>query len=151
MANLTKNLIGGLLIATSLLRIGTNELDKFTINKSPEIKNLSELDEIVKSEKKKFGIEEKAISVSFNSYAKKTSSRKLETGINCYQISLCNNQRTISALKHELYHIAKGDCDKGYEFILKNKEKNLFRIEPLGFYLIWEPRAAIYGAAGIRL
>lgn len=96
-----------------------------------KIKDKDHLENILNQEKKKLGIENKFINVDFND--KIETSRAIKISDIHYLIELSNNQKNLGVLRHELCHIANGDCDT----------------DSNGLYS--EIKAKIYGATKIRL
>lgn len=105
---------------------------------SPPINSQSELEVLLKQERKKLEIpQEKIIHAkleSYNgSYAQKVAENEYEITLD--NLSLENN---LNVLRHELYHIADGHCEEGNSNFL--------------LYLYWnEPQAVIYSLSDIKL
>ncbi len=101
----------------------------------------SELEQILNEEATKLGINPDKI--KFVPHENMGVSKKDETYfffINKNSI-WCNR----SIIKHELYHIFKGDCDK----YMGKSAKQVF-LTPY-YWFIAEPRATLYGAFGIKI
>jgi len=102
--------LGGLLFYSSVLGIGLLMQEN-----SLKIKSKSHLEILVNQEKKKLGIENKNIKVSFCDTL--LTSQASKTGENSYEIQLSINQMYLGVLKHELYHISDGHVEYKKEFL----------------------------------
>lgn len=102
---------------------------------SEQIKDLEELEFVIKEEAKKLGIENKTIKGSIND-EHFSFCVKYQNG--SYEIILGSNGKTKANVKHELYHIYRGDL-----------EKNGFNL--LKYFFKEEPRAVLYQIFGIKL
>ncbi len=104
-------------------------------NNSLKIKDAHDLEILLRQEKKKLGIEDKIISVSFNDTLITSYAIKKE---NNYEIFLVPRHHNLGVLKHELFHIAAGHLDRS--------KTSSFRK-----YYIEEPSAIIYSLKDIKL
>lgn len=98
-----------------------------------EVKSKSHLQKMIESERKRLNINpDYKIQGSFT----RGSSQAQKVGHNRYEIRLNAKRATYGKLKHEIYHIAEGHC-----------EKSSSALE----YFLWnEPQAAIYCVTGLR-
>ena len=104
---------------------------------SPKINNQINLKKILEKEKKQAGIKEDKIIYVTISKNEKEVSQAIKISEKEYEIFLFNDGRNLGTLRHELYHIADGHCDKPYN--------------SLKYFFIQEPKATIYQLTGIKL
>ncbi len=104
---------------------------------SPKIENQVSLKKILEKERKQAGIKEDEIIHVTISKNEKESSYSIKISEKEYEIFLFNYGRNLGVLRHELYHIADGHCDKPYNF--------------LKYFFIQEPKATIYQITGLKL
>jgi hypothetical protein len=109
--------------------------NEISINNSPKIKDVYDLEILLRQEKKKLGIEDKMISVSFNDTIETSYSIK-ENGR--YKVFLCKRHHNLGVLTHELWHVKAGHLDRN--------KTSLFRK-----YYLEEPSATIYSLRNIKL
>ena len=104
--------------------------------KSQRIKSREKLEEVVKEEADKLGIDNKKIKINFISeYGHfMTRAYTMKNG-DVYQLYFSEKLMTRKIVRHELYHVYNDDCDTS-NFI---------------HYLISEPRAYLYGAFEIKI
>jgi hypothetical protein len=126
---------------------GVPVLNRFVIN-VPHEKYKEQLEVVLNSEKKKWNIEDKIIEISFNDSIINSGSSKIKD--NNYLISLARGQRNERLLKHEVYHVAKGHCDRHYLNVKTNKIYNL-GIRFFDYTFVTEPAATIYSLTGLKL
>ena len=97
--------------------------------------NNQNLEQILKIEKRRVGLnEDRIIYVRISKNEDETSAAQ-KLNENKYQIVLSPNP-SLNTLRHELYHISDGHCDKPYNLL-----KYLF---------IQEPQATIYSITGLK-
>jgi len=113
--------------------------------KGENIRDKIHLEKLLKQEKKKLGIENKNINAYFCNTIETSGARKINE--NSYEIFLAKDQRAFNVLRHELYHVADGHCDKGYELFNNGRKFE----KTIRYLLINEPKASIYGATGLKL
>ncbi len=108
---------------------------------SPRINNQSELETILKEERKKLLIKDNyAIHVNLTDKNIGNAGKIKE---NKYKINLGGKFRNISCLRHELYHIADGHCD---DCLSRNIPYRIIK-----YLCYYEPQAILYQVAGIKL
>ena len=109
---------------------------------SKKIRNKKELGIILEEEASKLGLNNKNISARFG-LAEGHVGEANKLGNKNYEIVLDSFGQDKSCLKHELYHIYRGDCEGAkYNKNLKSFIKYLF---------LEEPRAVLYESFGIKL
>ena len=106
---------------------------------SPKIRSQSQLERLVKQERKKLAIPDAIIIQATLEFDNPETSYARKVAENSYEIYLQKypDQHNLNVLRHELYHIADGHCEKESGFLR---------------YLYWnEPLAVIYSVSGIKL
>ena len=126
--------------------IGVPLINQIAINLPPK-KTKEQLEIILNKEKKKLDLNNKNIEIIFNDKIRNSTAETKENG--SYLISLSKNQRNNSVLRHEMYHIAKGHCDRYYN------TRGIRGFLDIGkrffdYNFIMEPTAAIYSLTGIK-
>lgn len=101
------------------------------------IETKKELAQVVKEEAEKLGLNPSNITAELGNY----TSYAQKTGSEYYYINIHYPTHAYRPIvKHELYHIHKGDCEDG-----------LYGLRFLEYFFIEEPRANLYEAFDIRL
>jgi hypothetical protein len=113
----------------------------------PPKKTQEQLELVLGREKEKLDLNNKNIEIIFNDKIRNSNSKRLENGD--YLINLSKNQRKTGVLRHEIYHIAKGHCDRRY------KTQNINGFFDIGkrffdYTFIMEPTATIYSLTGLK-
>jgi hypothetical protein len=100
-----------------------------------KIKSQEHMEKVVEEEAGRLGLDSSRIRCKLNSVGDTSVDRRdyghilfLDDGFGC----------TRGSVKHELYHIKKGDCNR-------KKDKSLH------YYLVAEPRATMYQVFGLKL
>lgn len=125
--------------------LGAPILNNLAIHLSPKM-NKGELEIILDKEKSKFDIKKKDIQIFFDNNLRSSNARKIDNDV--YIISLSRNQRNKMILRHELYHIAKGHCDRYSNYL----DLNVFKVGMrfLDYTFVMEPTASIYSLTGLK-
>lgn len=126
----------GICVAYAMFNIGLACSYMF----SERIKSQEELDRVVEEEALKLGLDPSEILAIYN-YLTTASGQQEGTGKYFLTLTIPSSLR--SAVRHELWHIARGDIDytienTGFKFELRKR-------------FIIEPRAHLYALFGIRL
>ena len=135
-----KKLFSKLIFSTGILLASYNYLVNIVGGlPSKPIKTFSELERVIEEEKIRLGIGEHTdIGICFSD--KRPYARRIRD--NDYEINLgLPEDLDFKAVRHELYHVAAGHADQDPKSFL----------ESLKYFLIYEPKAIIYQATGIRL
>ena len=101
---------------------------------SQKIKTQEELVSIVNEEAKRLGVDKSIVSTLHDELEACSGKREDDS---LYVLHVGGFLAKRNVVRHELYHIYKGDCDKKY---------NLLR-----YLFIEEPRAILYDTFGIKL
>lgn len=105
---------------------------------SKKIRNEKQLELALNEEISKLGIKNKKITARFGwSFLGSAHAQKLDDGN--YEIVLDEDFRNRSALRHELFHIYRGDTE------------SQIPVSDLKFIYLREPRAVLYQTLGIKL
>lgn len=101
-----------------------------------KIKSQEELEKIVKEESKKLKLDHIKINVIYE--PKKRRDNNIRKNGDEYELHIKNNfLSTRASVRHEVYHIKKGDCNRKYDILY-----NLF---------VEESRAQLYATFGIKI
>ena len=116
----------------------------FVERNSPQITNQTQLEEIVKFERKRMQIPQsyKIVSVLTNNEACVSSSKRITN--NSYEILLVKPRARESTVQHELRHIKEGDCDRTIDKSLTSGIRYLFWEEPRNIYYQFKDRNVRY-------
>ena len=109
---------------------------------SPKIRNESELESVLATERTKLRIDDSIKIKAKLSENNMEGSYAVKRAQGEYEINLAPGSQNLATLKHELYHIADGHCIK----VVKEGEPDKMGVVELLKYLHWqEPRAVFYG------
>ncbi|MGV8086564.1 MAG: hypothetical protein ACP5N1_02950 [Candidatus Woesearchaeota archaeon] len=124
-------------VSGALTYIGAMSSSYISGHFSKKIKSQAELDSIVEIESKKLGLTDvKGILHNIDECCAYYDSKDIPT------IEIGGAFTTQSDIRHELYHIYRGDC-----IITQTSDF----IEELKYWIIQEPRACLYQSTGIKL
>ena len=145
-------LAGGILYVGSL--VGFSKLASLN---SPEIKSQGQLEQLLGEERASLEIgEDIFINAIFNSdyiygcYGYATVSCSWKSAEKEYTI-IIPVSGTVSDLKHEIYHIADGHTDWGYELTSRAMPEDFDDFKFWAYYLFYaEPQAVIYELTGLK-
>ena len=105
---------------------------------SKKIKSQEELEDIVEEEAGKLGLDSTKIKAVYEGGGWTPRCRATEEG---YDLEMKGDSflSTRKNVRHELYHIFKGDADSNRSML------------SFSYFFVWEPRAVLYGSFGIKL
>jgi hypothetical protein len=116
------------------------QINKYTIRKSPEILNESQLELCLKKEKKLQGVLDKNIYICFKDDIETSYCHKNKDG--SYDIGIAPNQHKTNVVKHEVRHIADSYFNENISLEKRTRKNVITSVLKNVFYE--EPKTSLY-------